>query len=302
MDRPICPEELPQWMAGELVIDSTPLGWSGIKLKHYRTPPQEISVPGLRDFAIVAYQNRETINWRPNGSTWESASVSSGSVSVVPRSETSHWRWDRVIESLHIYMPFDAFARIAEDAFERDIAEIELKASLAARDMALAEMIQRLAMEALAKGLGGALYVEALRCQIAVHILRNHANIRFQSKEWNDGLPQAQRRLLVNYIDENIGTSISLSELASLVGLSVFHFSRRFHKEFGRPPYAYVLHRRLEHAKEQLSRKDLPLKAIAAASGFSDQSHMTRLFKRILNVTPGEYRRQVLSNWRTAET
>ncbi|MEC9244223.1 AraC family transcriptional regulator [Nitratireductor rhodophyticola] len=295
MDRAIRPEDLPQWMVGELVIDSTPLGWSGIKVMRYRTPPQEISVPGLTDFAVVAYQVQETINWRHNGSAWESASVGPGSVSVVTRSETSHWRWGAAIEALHIYMPFDAFARTAEEAFERDIAEIELKASLAAQDVILTEMIQRLATEACEKGLGGPLYVEALRCQMAVHILRSYATISFQPKEQNDGLSQAQRRLLMDYIDENIGTSLSLSELASLVGLSVFHFSRRFHREFGRPPYAYVLQQRLDHAKEQLSRRDLPLKVIAAASGFSDQSHMTRLFKRTLNVTPGEYRRQMIS-------
>ncbi|EIM73575.1 putative transcriptional regulator [Nitratireductor aquibiodomus RA22] len=295
MDRAICPEDLPQWMAAELDVDSTPLGWSGIKLRRYRAPPQEINVPGLSDFAIVAYQNRETINRHRNGKTWESASVGPGSVSVVTRSESSHWRWDGTIEALHIYMPFEALACIAGEAFERGIAEIELKACLAAQDVVLTEMIQRLAMEARAKGLGGPLYVEALRCQLSVHILRGYAVVGSRPKEHNDGLSQAQRRLIVDYIEENIGTSISLSELASLVGLSVFHFSRRFHREFGRPPYAYVLQRRLDHAKEQLSRKDLPLKVIAAASGFSDQSHMTRLFRRTLNITPGEYRRQVLS-------
>jgi AraC family transcriptional regulator len=55
------------------------------------------------------------------------------------------------------------------------------------------------------------------------------------------------------------------------------------------------MRRRIEHAKRQLARRDIPLKVVAASSGFSDQSHMTRLFRRLLDVTPAEYRRTVTS-------
>jgi AraC family transcriptional regulator len=55
------------------------------------------------------------------------------------------------------------------------------------------------------------------------------------------------------------------------------------------------MRRRIEHAKRQLARRDIPLKVVAADCGFSDQSHMTRLFRRLLGTTPAEYRNSVTS-------
>ena len=84
---------------------------------------------------------------------------------------------------------------------------------------------------------------------------------------------------------------MSLAELAGVVQLSVFHFTRKFRAEFGCPPHAYVMRKRIERAKAQLAKRDIPLKVVAANSGFSDQSHMTRLFQRLLGVTPAAYRK-----------
>jgi AraC family transcriptional regulator len=55
----------------------------------------------------------------------------------------------------------------------------------------------------------------------------------------------------------------------------------------------YVIKQRVEHAKRLLARRDVPLKVVAASSGFSDQSHMTRWFRKTLNVTPSEYRHSI---------
>jgi AraC family transcriptional regulator len=109
------------------------------------------------------------------------------------------------------------------------------------------------------------------------------------------GLSRAQCGLLIQYVDENLDRNISLADLAGVVQLSVFHFMRKFRSEFGCPPHAYVMRRRIEHAKRQLARRDIPLKVVAADCGFSDQSHMTRLFRRLLGTTPAEYRNSVTS-------
>ncbi|MAN77160.1 MAG: AraC family transcriptional regulator [Rhizobiales bacterium] len=292
MSGAITPEELPQWMVGDIVLDSIPLNWKDIKLRRYSTPPQEVSLPELCDFSIVAYVNRGAINWQRDVGPWQTDRVGPGTLSVLTRSEISHWRWDSAIEAFHVYLPYNALAITAAEAFERDIKDIELKNVLAVQDTFLTDAALRLANEASATGLGGRLYVEALRCQISVHILRGYATVAMREHDRQDGMSQAQRKRIIEYIDENIARTIALAELAALVNLSVFRFSRRFQAEFNCPPYSYVLQRRLEYAKQQLCSKNLPIKAIAANSGFADQSHMTRLFKRTMNVTPAQYRRQ----------
>jgi AraC family transcriptional regulator len=298
VSRPITPEEMPAWLQGKLVQDSGPLGWDGITVRRYHTPAQEVLLPAVYDYGIVAYMGgREAIKWRGYDNGWETDRVGPGAVSVLTRAEASHWRWDSPLDAFHIYLPPDALASVAADAFERDIADIELKNVLSAQDVVLTEAAMRLASEVQAGGLGGRLYVEALRCQMSVHILRTYAEvISFREQSCSGGLSQIERRTVVEFIKENINRNISLAELAGLLRLSVFHFSRKFRREFGCPPYAYVLQQRLEHAKQQLRRGNVPLKVIAANSGFADQSHMTRLFRRMLNITPAEYRAEALQS------
>ena len=82
----------------------------------------------------------------------------------------------------------------------------------------------------------------------------------------------------------------SLADLAVLAGLSRYQVLRRFERAYGLPPHAYLLQTRAEHARE-LIREGCTLAAAAAASGFSDQSHMTRVFVRRFGFSPGAWRR-----------
>ncbi|MEO0394537.1 MAG: AraC family transcriptional regulator [Cyanobacteria bacterium P01_A01_bin.137] len=84
--------------------------------------------------------------------------------------------------------------------------------------------------------------------------------------------------------------NISLNELASLVNLSPFRLLRAFRKQVGLPPHAYLNHIRVHQAK-QLLASGYPIAAAALATGFADQSHLHRHFKRMLGVTPGQYAR-----------
>lgn len=92
------------------------------------------------------------------------------------------------------------------------------------------------------------------------------------------------RELIADSADE----LVSLRELAAEAGLSKYHLIRAFSRRFGLTPYAYFLERRVERARQLFDRGGRPA-AVAAACGFADQSHLTRHFKRIVGVTPGEY-------------
>ena len=91
-----------------------------------------------------------------------------------------------------------------------------------------------------------------------------------------------------DYIVEFHANNISLSELARLANLSPFHLTRVFAKEIGMPPHAFQTQVRIAQAKK-LIRSGLPLADVAALTGFADQSHFIRHFKRLLKITPGEY-------------
>jgi AraC-like DNA-binding protein len=91
-----------------------------------------------------------------------------------------------------------------------------------------------------------------------------------------------------HYLEAHYMDNPSLETLAQIAGLSPFHFVRVFRQATGLPPHTYLTQLRINRAKAQLQAGD-PIADVAAATGFSDQSHLTRRFKRIVGVTPGQF-------------
>lgn len=90
------------------------------------------------------------------------------------------------------------------------------------------------------------------------------------------------------YLDEHFAEPVSLAELARLVGLSPYYVHRVFEREVGLPPHAYLESVRIRQAQRLLAQGE-PIAQVAASLGFSDQSHLTRRFTRLLGITPGHY-------------
>ena len=89
-------------------------------------------------------------------------------------------------------------------------------------------------------------------------------------------------------IDDDPAAPLTLAELAELCGLSHFRFLRAFTRATGLTPHAYLMQRRIHEAR-RLIAAGTSLAEAAFTSGFSDQSHMTRLFVRNFGVSPGAY-------------
>ncbi len=84
--------------------------------------------------------------------------------------------------------------------------------------------------------------------------------------------------------------TLSVEEIAKEVGFSTYYFTRSFHKEFLITPHKFIQSIRVERAKQLILKTTLPLAEIAIECGFSDQSHMIRVFKRISGYTPNTLR------------
>jgi len=294
MSELITPEQLPQWLPGILTFDSAPLVWQDMALKGYRFAVIDAAIPTLRDYLIVVYKSGAAEMGRRGDGPWRSERVGPGVVSVLTRAAKSEWLCRRPIEVTHLYLSQAAIAKVASEMFERDIRDIEMYDIVGAEDRVLPVIAERLGTELREGGLGGRLYVDALKNQACIHILRRYASAVLPEPTSYGRFSWSQRQQLAQYLKENISQNISLEDLAGVLQLSVFHFTRTFRADFGCPPHVYIVQERIKQARQLLARKALPLKVVAARSGFSDQSHMTRLFRRFLNVTPAEYRRELL--------
>lgn len=122
-----------------------------------------------------------------------------------------------------------------------------------------------------------------MRAALGMLLLRHSREITLRTPDEANTVKIA-RDYLEAYFDQNV----SLDELAGAAQISPFHLARLFRQQTGLPPHAYLTHLRINHAKKRLAQGE-SIAEVAAAVGFSDQSHLTRWFKRIVGITPGQY-------------
>jgi AraC-like DNA-binding protein len=97
-----------------------------------------------------------------------------------------------------------------------------------------------------------------------------------------------------NYLDENFLEDIVLEDISKEFDITVVHLIRVFKKEFGLAIHAYILNKKVHKAKELLN-SNLPIIEVALQSSFFDQSHLNRSFKRVFQLTPKEFQKNILS-------
>lgn len=295
MGQLITVEELPRYAPGKLMLDSSAVGKSDFRLRVFSYAPSDIWVPPSENFLVVVYREGATpMNRRVSGA-WKQDHVGRGVTTLLTRAEASNWRWSQDIEVSHFYVSPALMAKTASEAFDRDTESVELHDLLKVEDPMLTWIADRMVQEVSEGGPGGRLCYDALALQASVHVLRRYASVGFKLPCSQGRFRPAHARLIEDYIEQNISRNITLEELANICNCTPVQFARKFHAHYGMRPHAYVLSRKVERACHHLRKDRLPLKEIALLSGFSDQSHLNRIFRRYLNTTPAEYRKVLMS-------
>ena len=132
---------------------------------------------------------------------------------------------------------------------------------------------------------------DPLAREVACHLFSRQLLARLTPASWDDRPPQHLQRA-AELMQDDSASPLSLAELSAVAGLTPSHFVRAFSHHYGMTPHAYLLDRRIRHARTLL-RQGQPLVEVALASGFADQAHFQRQFKRRVAATPGQYRTQL---------
>src|SRR5262249_34027643 len=103
-------------------------------------------------------------------------------------------------------------------------------------------------------------------------------------------LPASRLRCVKAHIDENLQGALTLEELSAVVHMSAFHFARLFKRSTGVPPHRFVIQRRVDQARALLAMPTISIAEIARSVGFSSPSHFATTFRRVVGVTPSQYR------------
>lgn len=137
---------------------------------------------------------------------------------------------------------------------------------------------------------GSEVMYESLARVFLVKLLQRYGEQRHESLEFSRGFTARHYKRVLDFVEANFATPITIEDMAREAGMSPAHFSRLFKEVLGESPYQFVMDYRVEQAKRMLANRDRPLIDVALSCGFSDQPHFGRIFKRLTGTTPKEYR------------
>jgi AraC family transcriptional regulator len=277
----------------EAAASSDGLGWVGLEAARCRDAPAfELNLPALTHHRLLLFTRPpEGLDLRYEG-VKRSVPPPAGSISLMPAGSPAQVRSSGCKDELHIFLEPGLVARVAAEAFELDPARLTVPPldGLYLPQLRAAMLVVN--EELMANGVGGGrLAAESLANLLAVHLIRNASGPRPPAGRSDGALPQRKLRAVVEYIEGHLDACLTLEQLAATAHLSVYHFARQFKVATGLPPHQYVILRRVERAKLLLQGGDLSLAEVAAGTGFTDQSKFCHTFKRVVGVSPRQFRR-----------
>jgi AraC family transcriptional regulator len=291
-EEPIRPWDWLKVIPFQAVAASDRLGWVGLEAARYRASPAwEYNAPALTHHRLVLVTRPpEGLELRFDG-VIRHVPPPAGAIILVPAGTPGRVRWSGGFDWLHVYLEPGLVARVAAEAFDLDPARLMVPALDALVLPHLRAAMSAVDCELTTGGAGGPLAAESLANVLAVYLIRHLVAPRGLARGRDGTLPRGRLRAVVEYIEENLDAGPTLEQMAAVARLSAYHFARQFKQATGLPPYQYVIMRRVERTKQLLqTQPGLPLAEVAAHAGFSDQSQFSHHFKRLVGVTPRQFR------------
>ena len=168
-----------------------------------------------------------------------------------------------------------------------EVGPVRLRRTYAVQSPQMAHLMLVLRAEADDRNPGGLATIEAVTTALGNLLVRAAGIEQPRPARVHGGLSSLAKRRVLEMIDTGLDARLTIESLAQEVGLSAAHFARAFKQTLGRAPHQYLLGRRLERARQLIETTDASLSDIAQRTGFADQAHLTRLFKRAFGTTPG---------------
>lgn len=258
--------------------------WPQLRVQVHRRSGGEFELAPFDDHLLSLHLGAPiTLEHGQNAECSRSAQMTCGRAVVVPAGQPSFWRHTEASHYLNIHLPYALMERTAKQM------HLERSGALSKTDLAsfhdpqVEQIALLLLLEMEAGARHGSLYAEMLASALCVHLLQR---VYGPAKEPPSSVShRAELQRAISYIEDNLAADLSLKTLALEAGLSSYHFAHLFTEAFGIAPHQYVIQARIEWAKALMTR-GLPLGNTAQRVGFSDQSHFTRHFKRLVGVTP----------------
>ncbi len=213
-----------------------------------------------------------------------------GSVSLTDLRQRPQWQLSGQVDALQIYIPVRALA--AARGYDARATAATLRCDVGRPDPILSALSTTL-MRAAQSPSSNTLLIDQLAICLLTHVDEVYGGVDAAERSGAGRLAPWQERRAKDIMAARLASDLTIAQLASECRLTASHFARAFRRSTGMAPQRYLMQLRVAEAKRHLASAHLPLSDIALICGFGDQSHLTRVFKQLVGVPPGAWRRRL---------
>lgn len=213
-----------------------------------------------------------------------------GTITLAPRGHEGHWRITGQVSVSNLYLGHERLMSCADQMAEGHAFELFDRVNHP--DAKLFAIMKLICDEIDQPEHHSQVFLEHALDLACLQLLRSHSTLGNPVLQPQRGLAQWQVKRVLTYMRENIGTDITLQDLADVVGMSRFHFCSAFRVATGSPPHEYLTRMRIKVACGLLKDALLPIKQIALAVGYGTPSAFSAAFHKAMGMTPRQFRAQ----------
>lgn len=272
-------------------LSSAQLQWRGLALENHTVPAGLIHRHEHPEhFIELVLRGNVSYEISQRGQTRRFISQP-GTICLLPRGSEHEVNWLQATQ--HVVLALKPC--LLSNALEETVHEsnIELREHWDLIDPHISALLMEMRADLEDGSPAGPLYGDSLANSLALYLLKRYSNVTTRLELYRGGLSRSKLNRVLEYVNANLSDKLELGVLAKVAGVNLYHFARSFKQSTGESPYQYVLRRRIEKAKEFLVHSQLSVIEASALTGFVDQSHFSKVFRRIVGVSPSKYRNSV---------
>jgi AraC family transcriptional regulator len=269
---------------------SSTLGWDGVLLEHHRALPFERSEsvsPHHLIAVFTSHVSRGEIS--PGRGRYIPYSYSPGEIKTYPAGPINGCTPFTDTTMILCALDPKLVTEVGEELESPWTGEFRPIPNL--RDHSLEGIVKLLAVEADSGGVWGRLYAEHLAHALAVRFRQLSGGVQDDAPSQFGKMPTRILHRVLDRMRADFATNLDLRTIAAESGYSRTHFLRTFRASTGYSPHRWLTRLRIDEAKIRLQKKSTSLIDIALGCGFSSHGHFSSTFRRIVGMTPREYRR-----------
>lgn len=293
-------EALNTYLPGDLLFAGQGPAWQDLLVEIHARPDQEepLFIPAVPEPQIVwNLQGKLVVEEREIGGSWLRSEVNAGDM-FLTASRTPYevrWKADAGAQSvvMAVFVGLPLLAEATADLWGDQAQVPNLREFSAQRDEVLVALLDLLRREIVSQEKASVALVQGVARALAVHLVRAYGEVDQPRNRRMAGLTAFQLAHIDQFLKARLDRNLHLEDLAQVVGLSQFHFSRLFKKTTGVTPSRHLTKLRMDRARRMLRKNEHSILEIGMEVGYQSASHFTDVFRKETGVTPSDYRKNL---------